>query len=784
MNRPRNPCPADELDREFGFDLDDEAWASSLRTIRDAPALGRIGPYEVLGEGGRGAQGVVYRVRQPRTGRTIALKRIAAGVFATPEMQARFEREVEAIAALDHPNIVALLGSELVDGQPVLAMQWIDGVPFDEWARPPGAAQRPTREVLETFVRACDAVHHAHQRGLIHRDLKPTNILVDAQGQPHVLDFGLAKLREGESAAALRTATGAFVGTPAFAAPELLSGRANEWDVRSDVYALGAILYRALTGTYVLDPALPLAEIAARTGRSAVRPSALDRRLNREIDAIVARCLAAEKALRYGSVAELAADVRRHLQGRTVLAHPPSVGYRVSKFLRQHRPLVFTAGLVSLALIVASVVSTAAYWRAARDRAQAEAAQQAAEQNAEVSFVIGEFLREMFESAGRSGRVTGGALTVRELLDRAGERIDREPIKPAADASLRMMIANSYRELGLDRQAEPHYRKALALRSELFGPEAADTADCLDALARCLRALGRVAEAEPLVERAWAIRLRTLPPTSGYFATSANSLGLIKRSLGKLDEAERWYLEALERYRVAFGPKNESVPVVMVNLAVLQSTRGALDLAERTLREALALDHEIHGDAPHADTAGAYGNLADVLARQPQRAEEAERCFQLALEQYRALFGDHHTRIGMTLERYGRFLLTEGRIAEAEAMLAQAAVMLEQLQRWDEALAAWGGLAAVRSATGDRANSLQLFGRGSALLDDCRVANPAVAAAFRVEHARALLADERRAPAEQELRAAEAIAAESPAARTSRAEARTLLEAHFGTPAP
>lgn len=781
MDRPRNPRPPSELDREFGFDLDDDAWASSLRAIRDAPALGRIGPYEVLGEGGRGAQGVVYRVRQPRTGRTIALKRIAAGVFATPEMHARFEREIEAIAALDHPNIVALLGSELVDGQPVLAMQWIDGVPFDEWARPPGAARRPTREVLETFVRACDAVHHAHQRGLIHRDLKPTNILVDAQGQPHVLDFGLAKLRESDSAAALRTATGAFVGTPAFAAPELLSGRGSEWDVRSDVYALGAILYRALTGTYVLDPALPLAEIAARTGRGAVRPSALDRRLNREIDAIVAHCLASEKELRYASVAELAADVRRHLGGAPVLAHPPGISYRASKFVRQHLSLVVAAVLVCLSLVVASVVSTAAYWGAVRDRDRAELAQKTAEQNAHVSFAMNEFLRELFELAGRSGRVTGGALTVRELLDRAGERIDGEPINPVADAALRMMIANSYRELGLDREAEPHYRKALALRTELFGAAAAETADCLDALGRCLRAQGRFAEAEPLIERAWNVRLRTLPATSGYFATSANSLGLIKRSLGKLDEAERWYVEALERYRATFGLKNESVPVLLVNLAVVQSTRGELDAAEQNLHEALALHGEIHGDGPHADAAGAHGHLADLLARQLDRAEEAERNFEIALEEYRALFGNFHPRIGLTLERYGRFLLNQGRRAEAETKFAEAAVMFEQLQRWDDALTARAGLAAARLAADDRAAALHLYAQALTLVDDCRALNPSVIAAFRVEYARALIGDERLVQAERELRAAEAAAAESPAGGASGAEARSLLDTYFET---
>ncbi|MCG3128982.1 MAG: Serine/threonine-protein kinase PrkC [Phycisphaerae bacterium] len=241
----RSPSLDPRLDALFGFDRDDEDWLRTVRDRRAEPSLGRVGPYELIEVLGRGGQGVVYRARQPGTGREVAIKRISAGLFASPESRARFEREIEAVATLDHPNIVAVYGAEVIDDQPLLVMQAIAGLPFDRWAALAGQ-RRPRREILGVFVLVCDAIQHAHQRGVIHRDIKPSNILVDSHGRPHVLDFGLARLERATPAAATLTQTGGFLGTPAYAAPEQLRGLVREIDVRSDVYALGAVLYEAL----------------------------------------------------------------------------------------------------------------------------------------------------------------------------------------------------------------------------------------------------------------------------------------------------------------------------------------------------------------------------------------------------------------------------------------------------------------------------------------------------------------------------------------------------------
>ena len=245
----------------FGFDLEDDDWFGLLRGMGDRRPMGRIGPYELLGELGRGGQGIVFKARQPRTGREIALKRVAAGDFATPEMRAHFDREIEAVVALDHPHIVTVYGSDIVDGQPVLAMRWVDGVPFDRWARSGEGPRREILDILSVFALVCDAIHHAHQRGVIHRDIKPSNILVDREDRPNVLDFGLARVQLDSGGGMTLTDSGQFLGTPAYAAPEQIRGELREIDVRTDVYALGAVLYGALTGWTVLDPALPLAQL-------------------------------------------------------------------------------------------------------------------------------------------------------------------------------------------------------------------------------------------------------------------------------------------------------------------------------------------------------------------------------------------------------------------------------------------------------------------------------------------------------------------------------------------
>ncbi len=691
------------LRRVFGFDREDVGgWFQEL-AARGRPAhLGRIGSFELICEAGRGGQGLVYRARQERPARDVALKRLAAGLFATPSMRARFEREIQAAASLDHPNIVKVYGVEEVDGQLAVAMQWIDGRPLDRWTRPAGAAPRPISEVLEVFWVICDAVHHAHQRGIIHRDLKPSNVLVDAAGVPHVLDFGLARRSEDSADAAL-TLSGAFVGTPAFASPEQLRTDNSRVDVRSDVYSLGAMLYVCLTGVTPVDSNLPPTEVLRLLDTAGpVSPSVRNPRVDRELSAITLKAMHADLAHRYRSVQDLAADVRRYCRGEPIHARPPSAAYRARKFLWRHRIAVGILSSFVLLMAGAASVSTWLYLHAEDQRAHAAEALSMMKIEAATAFGSTALLQDIFVSAGRGGSAQGGELTVRTLLDRAAEKLEvgTYGIAPAEAAGLRMMIGEAYRELGLHATAEPHFRAALALRRETFGTESLMVAQSMDALARTLRVLGRLSEAEPLIEEAWSIYKRVLEPKAAYLASAANSVALVKRSLRKYDEAEKWYLEALARYVDIFGPESHNIPNVKINLGVLYVTMGRLDDAETQFRDAMVRARKIHGSAAHEDLARSIESLADVLARRGDPEGNAESLFRESHEFAVAVYGARHFRTAKLLVRFADFLSSVDRNDEAVDMLRQARQIFESTDLWVDAMGAMIGEAEILRRTG------------------------------------------------------------------------------------
>jgi serine/threonine protein kinase len=360
---PDRPPEVDPSDWGFDFDSQGDSWLENVRRAEAPRALGAIGPYELESEVSRGGQGIVFRARQPGTNRTVAIKRLLAGSFSTASMRHRFEREIEATAALSHPNIVTVYGMDVVDGQPIFAMEWVDGVPATVWAAgvrtgEPEAQKalyagpcRDPEETLELFLRISDAVQHAHARGILHRDLKPSNVLVDDSGQPHVLDFGLAKRfdDQGEEAAGV-TRTGEFLGTPTHAAPEQLRG--ERLDERADVYALGVLLFEMLTGECPFDTKVSLTDLVRSIEtEEPPRPSGRDARLGLELDTIVRKAMAKDREERYSTAREFAGDVRRFLAGEPVLALPSSTWYLVRKLVTR-KPVGALAILGLLLLFV------------------------------------------------------------------------------------------------------------------------------------------------------------------------------------------------------------------------------------------------------------------------------------------------------------------------------------------------------------------------------------------------------------------------------------------------
>lgn len=318
----------------------------------------------------RGGQAIVYEAVQKSTNRRMALKVFLLGLTGADRHARRFEREVDLLVGLRHPGIVTVYDSgTTADGHPFIAMDYLEGRRLDVWALEElglPCDRRSVRRLLELFAEACEAVRHAHQQGVIHRDLKPGNILIDADGIPHVLDFGLAKATSASDSRGL-TVTGEFFGTLAYAAPEQVSGHPDRMDTRADVFALGVILYELLTRELPHSSDGAVADVVRRiSGVVPAPPSALNPALDEELDTIVLKALSKEPDRRYHSAAELLDDVRRYLAGEAISAKRDSTWYVLRKTLRHYRLPLAAAGTFVAMLFVFSVWMALLYGRAHR----------------------------------------------------------------------------------------------------------------------------------------------------------------------------------------------------------------------------------------------------------------------------------------------------------------------------------------------------------------------------------------------------------------------------------
>ncbi|MFI4881725.1 MAG: serine/threonine-protein kinase, partial [Phycisphaerales bacterium JB064] len=516
-------CAGDEALRAevlslLSHDLDDGAFGDHL------PPGAIVGGFEIVRVVGEGAMGVVYEARQRQPERAVALKVVRGGA-ASASQRRRFEHESSALARLQHPGIAAVYeaGIDRQTGAPYFAMELVRGTPLAAHAAALSIEAR-----VELLAQIADAVQHAHQRGVVHRDLKPGNILVDEQGRPRVLDFGIARLTaEDGTAHTMRTLPGQVVGTLAYMSPEQAAGDTAAIDARTDIYALGALGYEMLSGELPLDVReKPLAEgLRAIQHDEPRKLGTLERRLRGDLETIVATALEKDPSRRYASAAALADDLRRFLRDEPIAARPATTLYQLRKFARRRKGPVVAAGVIALAMVAASIVSVAFAVNAQRQRALAE--QRLADVRALANTMLFD-LHDLIEPL-------PGAIEARQRLVETGlTYLDRLAATAGDNPELLEELAEAYFRIG-DIQGNPRranlgdaeaalrsYGRSIELRERLarLAPSDASTI----ALARTQLALAETLTSTPRAEASADYAQRTIETLDGLESSEADEV--------------------------------------------------------------------------------------------------------------------------------------------------------------------------------------------------------------------------------------------------------------------
>ena len=617
-------------------------------------AIGRYRILRLLGEGGMGA---VYEAEQEQPRRTVALKVIKQG-RAGPQALRRFEQESQALGRLQHPGIAQIYEAGAAFGQqPYFAMELIHGESLGVYA---AAHRLNTRQRLEIMAKICEAVHHAHQRGLIHRDLKPSNILVDETGQPKILDFGVARITDSDAQATQQTGTGQLVGTLAYMSPEQVLGDPLELDTRSDVYALGVILYELLAGRMPYRIDQKLHQVVQTIREEDPTPlSSIDRVYRGDVETIVAKALEKDKRRRYASAAELAADIQRYLSDEPIVARPASVGYHLQKFTRRHKALAASVAAVFLILAAATVVSA---------RSAMRANQEAATANALNDFLQNDLLAQASSTTQSGGRAKPDPdLKVRTALDRAADRIagkfDRQP---EVEAAIRDTIGKTYIDLGLFAEARKQLERALELHRRLLAAENPKIFNSMSRLGEVAVRDGKYPEAEALLSKVLEIQRRVLGPGHPDTLKSMNRLAAVYRAQSRQPQAEALYSQVLQVARRVLGPEHRDTLTYMSNLAIVYIDRRKYAQAEALGKETLEIRRRVLGP-DHPETLASMTNLAIVYIDQGKYAQ-AEALESETLEISRRVLGPEHPQTLAPMNNLALVYVDQGKYAQAEAL--------------------------------------------------------------------------------------------------------------------
>jgi tetratricopeptide (TPR) repeat protein/predicted Ser/Thr protein kinase len=666
--------------------------------------------YKILSLLGEGGMGEVYLAEDAKLGRKVAIKLVKSG-FGRANLIRHFRREEQILAALTHPNIARLYGGAVTqDGIPYFVMEYVEGERLDSYC---DTRQMPIRERLELFRKICSAVSYAHQHLVIHRDLKPANIRVTVEGEPKLLDFGIARLLDDESiAGSEQTMTLIGAMTPEYASPEQVRG--EHMTTATDVYSLGVVLYELLTGKKPYrtksrrideisraiteqEPVRPSTAVAKSAGDSRIRKPNL-KLLRGDLDNIVLTAIRKEPARRYSSVGQFSDDIRRHLEGRPIIARKDTVGYRTTKFVGRNRLGVSAAALVVVAIVMGLIV---AFWQAGKARAQRDVTQR-----------INTFLQDMLGAA--APEVKGVDVKVADLLNEASTRARADLVsQPDVMADVLMTLGRTYIALGQYAPAETNLRAALQASLKANGELHPTTATTMGWLGLALANLSKHAEgeqisrkavelqrklhprghedlgvalyalgenlinenepkaAQPFLKEASELIKKHLGETNGYYMTSLVMLATAHEKAGEADVAESLYRQAIEvggrvesRYRIYLAQ-------AQFFLGILLTNKAAYPEAEILLRQSETIYRDVFGGDTNYSVGVVKGKLGwlYLLKGDYVRAEDEER---KALDLLRKYSGPEHPLTADTAVTLGLTLTRAGRAAEGESYLREA----------------------------------------------------------------------------------------------------------------
>jgi serine/threonine protein kinase len=674
---------------------------------------GRYTLVDVIGEGGMGS---VYLASQTEpVKRQVALKLIKAGMDSRGVL-ARFDAERQALALMDHPNIARIYDGGLTPaGQPFFVMELVQGVPLTQYC---DQLRLTVRARLELFVSVCQAVQHAHQKGIIHRDLKPGNVLVtevDGRPTPKVIDFGVAKATEVKLTDMSLADVGAIVGTPAYMSPEQADPSSMDIDTRTDVYALGVMLYELLTGSPPIDarqfqrgailemlrmvrevdPPRPSTKLGTAealpniAANRSIEPARLAKLLRGELDWVVMKALEKDRSRRYDSAYGLARDIERYIADEVVEARPPSRGYHLKKFVKRNKGQVIAASLVFLTL-VGGIVGSSFGMLAARRAQKAEAKQRAnafaqrdkalaAERQTAIerdkaiaaeakTNTINEFLtNDLLTQAEPANNAVEDKVTLVEVLDRAAKKVGtRFADQPELERALRTTIADTYHGLAFWEKAEAQWR-ALLDAARQRDPQSAESYLAMGQLAHILLHRGRPdAEVMTMAETAAKGLERTLGPDHYKTLVTLNNLAVAYRDAGKFPEA----IALLERVRDAsiakLGPDDPNTLQALDNLALAYKAAGkipeAIALLERVRDASIA---KLGPD--HPVTLTALNNLATAY-QAAGKIPEAIALLERVRDAHIAKLGPDHPDTLAMLNNLAGLYWDTGKLPEAIAL--------------------------------------------------------------------------------------------------------------------